>query len=581
MATYYWVGGDGTWDGSATANWSTSSGGAGGSGPPNNTDTVIFDSASGTGACTTASGSACAIATLNSSTLGLTLGADHTMSGTFTLTLGTLSLSTFTLTCNIFSSSNSNARSISFGTGNITLTGNNATIWTTATATNFSYTGTSAVNCTYSGSTGTRNIQGGQTANGGTESNALNFNITAGSDIVLMGASSRTYKNIDFTGFAGTLSNDVRVVYGNLTISSGMTLTAGANATTFAATSGTQQITTNGKTLDFPITQNSPGATVQLQDNLTTGSTRTFTLTAGTLDLSNGNRTLSAGLFSSNNSNTRSVAFGTGKIELTGNNATILAMGTVTNFTYTGTPTVNFTYDGSTGTRIIAFGGIAGATESNVLNFNYTSGTDSVNGVGSNSFVKNLNFTGFAGTLTNVASARNIYGNLTISSEMTVNASDGGFTFLATSGTQQITTNGITLDFPLTFSGIGGTFAFQDALTQGSTRAFTVTNGTIQLKNGVTSTVGSFLTSGTNQKFLQSTLIGNQATLSQASGTVTANYLTIRDINATGGAIWNAFVDQGNVDAGNVDGWDFGISPVVGGAEYTYALRSFTQPRRF
>ena len=59
------------------------------------------------------------------------------------------------------------------------------------------------------------------------------------------------------------------------------------------------------------------------------------------------------------------------------------------------------------------------------------------------------------------------------------------------------------------------------------------------------------------------------------------SYLTIQDINATGGATFNAYVNQGNIDAGNVDGWDFGISPVVGGAEYTYALRSFTQPRRF
>ena len=30
MATYYWVGGSGTWDGSSTTHWATSSGGAGG-----------------------------------------------------------------------------------------------------------------------------------------------------------------------------------------------------------------------------------------------------------------------------------------------------------------------------------------------------------------------------------------------------------------------------------------------------------------------------------------------------------------------------------------------------------------------
>jgi hypothetical protein len=76
-------------------------------------------------------------------------------------------------------------------------------------------------------------------------------------------------------------------------------------------------------------------------------------------------------------------------------------------------------------------------------------------------------------------------------------------------------------------------------------------------------------------------LAGSQATLSQASGTVDVSYLTIQDINATGVATWNAYVNQQNIDAGNNDGWDFGISPVIGGAEYTYQLRSFTEMRQF
>jgi hypothetical protein len=140
---------------------------------------------------------------------------------------------------------------------------------------------------------------------------------------------------------------------------------------------------------------------------------------------------------------------------------------------------------------------------------------------------------------------------------MTLSAANGPLLFAGTGTAQNITTNGKTLDFPLTFNGIGGTFAFQDALTQGSTRAFTITNGTVQLKNGVTSTVGSFVTSGTNQKFLQSTLAGSQATLSQASGTVNASYLAIRDINATGGAVWNARTDLGSKDITNNTGWNF------------------------
>lgn len=40
MATYFWVGGNGTWDNSSTANWSNVSGGSAGFGPPTSADTV-------------------------------------------------------------------------------------------------------------------------------------------------------------------------------------------------------------------------------------------------------------------------------------------------------------------------------------------------------------------------------------------------------------------------------------------------------------------------------------------------------------------------------------------------------------
>jgi hypothetical protein len=130
-------------------------------------------------------------------------------------------------------------------------------------------------------------------------------------------------------------------------------------------------------------------------------------------------------------------------------------------------------------------------------------------------------------------------------------------TFASTSGTKTITSNGKTIDFPIAFDGVGGTFACQDALTLGSTRALTMTNGTLQLKSGTTNTVGSFVTTGTTQKFLQATTNGSRATLSQASGTVSVSYLTIQDSAATGGAVFNAFTSNANVNAGNNTGWYF------------------------
>jgi hypothetical protein len=373
---------------------------------------------------------------------------------------------------------------------------------------------------------------------------------------------------------ASTRSNAMTIAFGtnstilsnNITLSSAVTLTG--TATPQITVARDISLTTAGVVFPANLSFNTPGFTTTLVDNLTV--TSTATLNVGGLNLNN--NTLSTGLFSSSNSNVRSIAFGTGNITVTGNNATVWTTSTPTNLTVTGTPTVNATYAGATGTRTITAG------SERRFNFYITAGTDTVTSGGTSGFGI-LDFTGFAGTLSNAA--RLVNGNLTISSGMTLSAGASALTFDGTTGTQQITTAGKTFDFPITFNGIGGTFAFQDALTQGSTRAFTITNGTVQLKNGVTTTVGAFATSGTNQKFLQSTLAGSQATLSQASGTINASYLTIQDINATGGATWDAFVDQQNIDAGNNDGWNFEISPVVGGAEYTYSIRSFTQPRRF
>jgi len=359
-------------------------------------------------------------------------------------------------------------------------------------------------------------------------------------------------------------------IYGNWKNGTGTTLSGTAALQFYGRT--TQTITSNGISFTQPATVLAFSGTVQLADAFTTASTNTFTLTNGTLDLNN--KTLTTGLFSSTNSNTRTLAFGTGNIALIGNAGTIWTTSTVTGLTVSGTPVVNATYSGATGTRTITFGALS---EANSISLNVSAGTDIVALTATGGF-KNLVFTGFAGTLTNTAMT--IYGNLTLVSGMTLTAGANATTFAATSGTKTITTATKTLDFPIAFSGLGGTFAFQDALTQGSTRAFTITNGTVQLKASATSTVGAFATSGTTQKYLQSTTAGTTATLSQASGTVNASYLTVQDITATGGATWNAFYSNGSVDAGNNLGWNFGGTPAVD-TEIGFRLRSFTQPRRF
>jgi hypothetical protein len=470
------------------------------------------------------------------------------------LTNGLLDLNNKSISANIIVSSNSNVRSIAFGaTGSITLTANATNIMGFQNATNFSYTGTSSIICNYAGATGGRNILFGSSS-GGTEANALNINVTAGTDVILFSV----VKNITLTGFTGTITNASSRIYGNLTIPSGVTYTANANAMSFSATSGIQQVTTNSVVINGPITQDGVGGTVQLQDNLTIGATRTYTFTAGDLHINN--RTLSTGLFSSSNSNVRVIDFKSGNITTTGS-GTVWTTATTTNFSYLGTPTVNISNNSATATTVST----GAMTAAQALNFNYTTGTYTLTDTAA--VYKTVNFTGFAGTIPN--SVRTIHGGATFSAGMTLTAGANVTTFAAISGTNNITTNAKTLDFPIIFNGIGGTWAFQDALTQGSTRAFTITNGTVQLKSSATSTTGAFATSGTNQKFLQSTTPGTQATLTQASGTVNASYLTIQDINAIGGATWFAPISQLNVDAGNNDGWDFFIQL----GEYMYTRR--------
>ena len=491
--------------------------------------------------------------TVNSPTGTVQLFDDLTNTNTaapFTLFSGTLDLNGKTLTCVFFDSNNAAVRTIAFSSGNVTADGNNRTVWTTDTATNLTVTGTPVVNLTYSGAVGTRTFVHGST--GGTEANSISFNVSAGTDTVSSFGANRQVRNLNFTGFSGTLANTARIIYGNLTLSSGMTLSAGSSSLEFRASSGTQTVTSNGKTMDFPVTVNAPGATVFLADNMTVGSTRTFFLIAGTLDLG-GNKVLSTGLFSSSNSNTRTIAFGTGNITVTGNNTTVFTTSTATGLAVAGTPVINATYSGGTGTRTITMGA---AGEANAISVNVTAGTDIVSLGTTNGAYKNIDFTGFSGSAT-LNNSILCFGNLTFSSTMTFIGGAQSFSFAATSGTQTVVFNGVIVDRPITVNASNATVKFTDALTQGSTRNFILLAGTLELAASATSTVGVFITQGTTLRTLKSTTNGVQATLSQASGTVSASYTTIKDINATGGATWQAFVTNQNVDAGNNTGWDF------------------------
>jgi len=538
MATKYWVGGDGNW--SSLTNWRTTSGGAVVTTAPGSADAAVLDA--------------------NSSTSVVTVDSNITIQ---------------TLTCTGFTGT------LAFGTNTISL---NSTGTIYAGATTMTVTGTPQIICTDSSAT-TRNIS----PQAVTEANSISFRITAGTGSLNL-STAGVYRNIDFTdgtnptGYAGAVTNTSITIYGNFkTSTSGMSFTAGTGTYTFGATSGTKTITTNSITIDRPFTFNGVGGTWQLQDALTIGSTRATTLTSGTLDLNN--YTMTSGSFSSTVSTARTLAFGTGKMVISGNNGNVIVTSTATNLTVTGSNRVEFSYSGSTGTRSIL--GATNATYiegTNLLDYFITAGTDIVTFTGARNYgtidFSNGGTSTFTGTWQNATNNVNVYGNLILKSGMVVGSGAELVAMRATSGTKTITSASQTMDFPFIINGLGGTFACSDALTLGSTRELRLSDGTLQLKAGVTSTVGSLTTTGTTQRFLQSTLSGTQATISQASGVVSTNNLTIQDINATGGATWDAFYYNGNLDNGNNTNWIFGESPVYG-AEYEYKLRSFTEPRRF
>jgi len=358
-------------------------------------------------------------------------------------------------------------------------------------------------------------------------------------------------------------NSDPQIFGSTFKLSSALTMSSTSGSPTFNFSGRNITQTFDSAGIQVRLSQfniNVVGGTLLLAGNTTidlTSGSGGVNLNLGTLDLAG--YTLTAVAFASSNADTRSIAFGTGKIVLTGTTGSVFSVSTATNFTYTGTSRIEITASGS-GRTITPPS--TNAVESNAMSIYVTTGTDTLTVSGAARFL-DFDVTGFTGTLVYASSSR-YFGNLVLSSGMTL-GSVPGFTFAKTSGTQTITSAGQTIDGSVTIDAPGAIVQCQDALTLGSTRTLTMTDGTLQLKAGVTSTVGNFATSGTNQKYLQSTLAGTQATLSDASGTVSVSYLTIQDINATGGATWDAYLYNANVDAGNNTGWNFQGGPGIGG----------------
>ena len=281
---------------------------------PGSGNTILFGSSSATPRTITTSGKTLAFNVTFNGNGGSWVLQDAFTSGssnTLTLTAGKLVLNDKTYTTGSFTTTtNSNNKEIDFGTsGNITLL-TTGTVWSVSStaALTFSGSGPKDVNLTYSGTSAV-------TINTATVSfaNACSFNVKAGT--YQFNASSAFVKNLNFTGFSGTLNFGTRTIFGDLTLSPTMTVVSTTSATTFGAVGTSQTITTNGRLMDLPITFNGVGGTFILNDALNAGTTNsTVTLTNGTLDL-NG-KTFTARSFTTA-TGTKSILFDTGTLVLT------------------------------------------------------------------------------------------------------------------------------------------------------------------------------------------------------------------------------------------------------------------------
>ena len=409
----------------------------------------------------------------------ITLQNNITSNATTTLTAGTVNLNSYNVTTFAFNSNNNNVRNIQFANGVVNLTGANTIIWDSTNAFNFNTTGTPTVNCAFISTSGTKFISGSWAP--------VNFIASSGSDII----SITSGNNFDFTGYTGTVYTGGSTVYGNVLFSSTGSIGFGSNAMTFAGYQATQNLNTQGILSDFPITINALGSaatTLQLLSNVTTSYTRTFTHTAGNLNLNGYN--LTTGSYSTNNSNIRNINFGANTITLLNYNATVWDSTTATNMGTTGTPTVNVAYSGFYGTRTIT-----GSTAP--VNFNITGGSDILTINSGNNF----DFTGFSGNLNN--STRSIYGNTKFSSTMSLIPGTLITTFIPVSANLILQTSGKTLEFPISIAASNTSLQLSlvDNCNVASIRTTTLTSGVFDL-NGFTLNTGMFSSTNSNVRRL-------------------------------------------------------------------------------
>lgn len=474
MATYFWVGGAGTWNSTTTTNWSLTSGGAGSAGVPTATDTATFDANSGSGNVSIASTATCSICNFGAANLFYNLAANHSTGfTTINLSDGSFSGNGFALTTSstinhtggtigIFpslsivalNSTGTTARTLDFSlTSTVALSGSTPL---TLSGSNLTLTAPTTISCSFTGPT--LSITGNYTFK------ALSFTSTATTSTHTLSISSGnilTLSSLTFASksFAGVSS--VVIGPGNITITGAFTVPA-------PTTIGNSRYFFRTNSLGTPVTITAATTTLTDVDfrDITAAGAASWTGTR--LGDAGGNTVITF------------PASKTVYWNLAGSQ-NYSATGWAT--TQTGTPAAaNFPLPQDTAV-FTDTAPVAGSTIT--LNIAYNIGT--------------LNFSSRTNTLTFATGtiSPQIIGSITLSSAIALTGT-GTLVFSGRGVTQTITSAGVSWPQIFTINAISSTIVLGDALTKSSAGQYTtISNGTLNLA-GYTFTTGGFQTgSGT------------------------------------------------------------------------------------
>ena len=364
-------------------------------------------------------------------------------------------------------------------------------------------------------------------------------------------------------------------IYGSLRLAAGTNIASYSGNFNFKSTNPGNVIFTAGKTFPTHVYFDGSGDWT-LRDAFTTSAT--IFLSSGTL-VSN-NKNISCSIFNSSGSDVRALLLGSSVVTMSANGTAWTSTGT--NFALDAgtsllrfTNTYSYTYltagandvyydvifvDTNTG------GYINGGTSTfhNVI----INGGGTIN-PGTGSFFNNVTFNGvdpgtissgnasvynnviFNGTGTVSPGAASSFNKITFNSTATINTTSGIFHEVIFNSAANVSNAGGTFG-KANFKSDGNITASAsfDTLLFAAGRTYKLTTNTIQTINYYLKAEGTC----TQHTILQTNSAGSQAYISKSWGTVTVGYIDMRDINATGGAVFNA---ASSTNVSNNSGWNF------------------------